>query len=87
MGGTPKGGEGKAKAAQDAALRVRQAFEEGRDPREVVTAEECELCAELERRARTVPDITPGIPDTEQRRALDAWKNNECAKAVILAAI
>ena len=67
--------------AEDAAMRVRAALEDGRDPRTVVTAEECKLVASVEWGSRGGPGI-----DTRHglRGAVEAWaswQNDECAKA------
>ena len=43
------------------ARRVRSAFEDGRDPRTVVTAEEAEIVAGVEWGSRGGPSITPGM--------------------------
>ena len=43
--------------AEDAAMRVRAALEDGRDPRTVVTAEECKLVASVEWSSRGGPGV------------------------------
>ena len=54
--------------AEDFARRVRSAFEDGRDPRTVVTAEEAGIVAGVEWGSRTGPGITPGMAYEAQRQ-------------------
>ena len=63
------------------AHRVRRAFEEDRDPREVVTAEECKLVAAIEWGSRSGPGIEPGMAYADQRRIWADWRKDECAKS------
>lgn len=83
----PRKGESPFKAAdrlldaEDFALRVRSAFEEDRDPRTVVTAEDCKHVAGIEWNSRTGPGIEPGMSYADQNRIWDGWQRDECAKA------
>ena len=67
--------------AEDFARRVRSAFEDGRDPRTVVTAEEAEIVAGVEWGSRGGPSITPGMAHKAQVNAWQSWQRDECAKA------
>ena len=61
--------------------RVRNALQDGRDPRTVVTAEECGIVAAVEWGSRSGPGITPGMAYEAQRTAWASWQRDECAKA------
>ena len=58
------------------ARRVRSAFEDGRDPRTVVTAEEAGIVAGVEWGSRTGPGITPGMAHKAQVNAWQSWKRH-----------
>ena len=83
----PRKGESPFKAAdrlleaEDFARRVRSAFEDGRDPRTVVTAEEAEIVASVEWGSRGGPSITPAMTHRAQVNAWQSWQRDECAKA------
>jgi hypothetical protein len=83
----PRKGEAPWKAsdrtmeAEDFAIRVRNAFQDGRDPRTVVTAEDCGRVAAIEWGSLTGPGITPGMPLARQMQLWNAWQRDECAKA------
>ena len=67
--------------AEDFARRVRSAFEDGRDPRTVVTAEDCRIVAAVEWGSRSGPGITPDLPHAQQKQLWASWRNDECTKA------
>ena len=67
--------------AEDFAIRVRNAFLDGRDPRTVVTAEDCGGVAAIEWGSLTSPGMTPGMPLAQQTQLWNAWQQDECAKA------
>ena len=67
--------------AEDFARRVRSAFEDGRDPRSVVSAEEAGIVASVEWGSRGGPSITPGMEHKSQINAWQSWQRDECAKA------
>ena len=73
----PRKGEAPWKAsdrtmeAEDFAIRVRNAFQDGRDPRTVVTAEDCGSVAAIEWGSLTGPGITPGNTSCPADAALE----------------
>ena len=67
--------------AEDAAIRARNALLDGRDPRTVVSIEECKAVAAIEWGSRTGPGITPGQKLQEQMLRWSQWQQDECAKA------
>lgn len=73
--------EGRKLEAEDAALRVQAALRDGRDPRSVVTAEECRAVAAIEWGSLAGPDISPGMPLSIQRHRWASWKRCEAGKA------
>ena len=83
----PRKGEAPWKAseraleAEDCAIRVRNAFQDGRDPRSGVSAEDCELVAAIEWGSLTGPGITPGMSLLQQTELMQGWQHDECAKA------
>ena len=67
--------------AEHFAIRVHSALLDGRDPRTVVTAEDCKLVAGVEWGSRDGPGIEPGMEYAEQKRLWASWQGDECAKA------
>lgn len=60
--------------------RVRDALLAGEDPRSVVTAEECENAADVERITRPGLPIAPRMPQAKQQQKLDGWRGGESVR-------